>query len=241
MTIILEIQGREYIPLIAAPYFTGGLVDVEALARVLARPDVFADPENQYVMTAIRVMPDGELVVPKATVFGPFGSSNHALLGTKLPMRDAASILVPAGALKSLFDLLNSSLEKDDPLFGIARWNWTPEVPKDVGLAIRENCSNPFGRRHLRKNSRAKILDRFRDALDELVQRAGRQNISIRLDSLPGRKHQLLEILRRIDPELADVAETTFKDDYSRELGWKWKTAITGEDESLIKRLARLR
>ena len=170
----------------------------------------------------------------KASFGGGFhGSRANAL---KCQSRGPPPFLARANELRALFALLREADCSVGPSqSSVAEWDEARELPKDVKTAIQDHCLNYLSPLHRRKSSKAAKLDRFREAIAQLRQRAVSCGIDFDPLQLPGRKHDFLAILEAIDPELPQVTVIsnklflrTFCPPRLHSLRWPKPSAILG-------------
>lgn len=227
MMLAINVQGREYVPLLAIPAITTNFFGVSDVARMICEPDSFCDADNDVVLNVFQVSSAGELLEVFPVGLGPFAKA-----GTQYntPTDDVLkNCVVPSAELKYLFHMLLACPRVAERVnSSLPSWNDSPTLPAQTATTIKTYIRQPLMRGAGRSNSRLTKRFRLEEAYSELEKRCKDRGITLDKHNLPGYKRDLLRILIKIDTKIY-MAISTF-DGQAKLLGWKWRQGSKPRD-----------
>ncbi len=212
MSLIITINGKDYLPIRAATHVTSGVIDEQTLAKMIGDPEAFMDEEFDEVITAFRVVA-GELQPLRHNDFAlaaKAGGNGHR------SNRAPSATVVNVAALKEKFEIcVGPALKRHPHLADPTKvWNLNPKLTTAERVFIVE------GLIRTQENNRSTVSRELERALDSVEDVLNKGGLSIDRGRMPGKKSDWIKVFHHFAPTIR--RSESVMHDYFTDLKLKW-------------------
>ena len=230
MKISIEVEGKQYIPIAAVPYITGGFFTSREVVLMAAVPGMFAQAYGSTALDAFEFLSFGRLTYVSEQKLSSVAEI-CMFERQEPPLTLIAGMVVPEMELRDLMRIVpevESATQAPWRERPTASWDLEAPLPLPVGLAIFKNLPIEMDLTIPRENSAQTKSDRILDAVERISRYAAQHNIPFDRTNLPGRKIDFIKILHKIDARIGGAPATL--DRYFEQLNLRWRQGSKRND-----------
>lgn len=208
MSLVLRIDGEDYLPIRSVRFVTSGVLEDKDVAEMIGDPETFCDADYGEIIAPFKYKPNGKLVPMNHTVFATIART------TQTPMLPPGTV-VRKVAVREKYDLTVHEIWKNQQLAPhFPAWDENPDLTPAERQVVLEGIVTP------RVNDRRKVLAELDAALRSLQTTMDQLGSPIARETMPGTKADWVQIFRQVAPHVQKSPATL--DGYFKEMGLRW-------------------
>lgn len=214
MSLVISIEGQEYLPIRSIPAVTSQVIDQRLLASMIGNYEHWIDGDYREIVTAFLMTVGGKLLPLNHSAFA--AAARASLLDDTSQIAPSGCV-VPKVAVKEKFDIHVYQIWHRFPSSARpgAIWNEDPVLTPAEKTKIFDGLAIP------RSNGRHQVPEQLELTMRSVEAQLLMKQVVIDRRQLPGQKAAWMEILQKRAPA-AIRSESVFKD-YLHELGLRWR------------------